>query len=197
MCYLNLSIVSALFPRFNIILYFVNPQSFSRCIFSLNILTFPFLLLLRIFHPLKNISSLSLQSRNPPPLKKQALALYHHLVRHRDSHGRQTAELFMRKPSAKMYPEYYLVIRSPIDFREISQKIKTEQVSAISLSSLLPLCRYTTKCFYMCELPWKKCESIIFQGYLKVLHCKFLGATLKSTVRCMYVRSCVLGQKKN
>jgi protein polybromo-1 len=72
-----------------------------------------------------------LKSRNTPPLKKQALALYHHLVRHRDTHGRQTAELFMRKPSAKMYPEYYIVIRSPIDFREISHKIKTEQYTSL------------------------------------------------------------------
>ena len=34
----------------------------------------------------------------------------------------------MKKPSAKQYPEYYVVIRSPIDFREIVQKIKQEQV---------------------------------------------------------------------
>ena len=138
------------FSSFSTFLYILQIPHLSLFVFSLSI--FQPSLFFCYYHPLKNISSLSLslQSRNPPPLKKQALALYHHLVRHRDSHGRQTAELFMRKPSAKMYPEYYLVIRSPIDFREISLKIKTEQVSAISLSSLLPLCRYTAKCFYIC-----------------------------------------------
>ena len=68
------------------------------------------------------------QSRSRPPLKKKALALYRHLVNHVDSQGRLTAELFMKKPSAKAYPEYYVVIKNPIDFREIAQKIKQDQV---------------------------------------------------------------------
>ena len=59
---------------------------------------------------------------------KQMLSLYQHLVHHTDSQGRLTAELFMKKPSAKQYPEYYLVIQSPIDFREILQKMKQDQV---------------------------------------------------------------------
>ena len=69
-----------------------------------------------------------IQSRHPPPLKRRLMALYWHLVSHTDSSGRLTSELFMIKPSAKAYPEYYLVIQNPIDFREIGQRIKTEQV---------------------------------------------------------------------
>ena len=34
----------------------------------------------------------------------------------------------MKRPSAKLYPEYYIVIKRPIDFKEMYAKIKSLQV---------------------------------------------------------------------
>ncbi len=54
----------------------------------------------------------------------------------------------MRRPSPKLYPEYYIVINKPIDFREISRKIKEENVSSndpLSLPSI-PLSFFPLLC---------------------------------------------------
>lgn len=53
------------------------------------------------------------------------------LVSKTDSEGRVVSELFMKRPSAKQYPEYYIVINKPIDLKEIFGKIKSEQVSVL------------------------------------------------------------------
>ena len=66
-----------------------------------------------------------------PSLKKCLQALYRTLVSKTDKDGRIVSELFLRKPSAKMYPEYYIVIKKPIDLREIAGKVKSEQVSLL------------------------------------------------------------------
>ena len=56
------------------------------------------------------------------------MAIYRTLVTKTDEDGRLLCELFMRRPSPKVYPEYYLVIKEPIDFREILHRIRTVQV---------------------------------------------------------------------
>ena len=56
------------------------------------------------------------------------MAIYRTLVTKTDEDGRLLCELFMRRPSPKVYPEYYLVIKEPIDFREILHRIRTAQV---------------------------------------------------------------------
>ena len=66
--------------------------------------------------------------KGTPPLKKCLQTLYQTLVSKTDAEGRSVAEMFRRKPSAKMYPEYYIVVSRPIDLKEISAKIKSEQV---------------------------------------------------------------------
>ena len=67
-----------------------------------------------------------------PKLKKLLLALYRVLVNAETDDGRSISELFMRRPSPKLYPEYYIVIAKPIDFKEISKKIRDDQVSFCS-----------------------------------------------------------------
>ena len=52
------------------------------------------------------------------------MALYRSLVNKTDSQGRVLSELFKRRPSHKLYPEYYMVIKEPIDLKEILGKIK-------------------------------------------------------------------------
>ncbi|XP_019864490.1 PREDICTED: protein polybromo-1-like [Amphimedon queenslandica] len=67
-----------------------------------------------------------LKSKSPPSLKKVLLALYRKITRATDKEGRVMSELFMKRPSAKLYPEYYIVIKTPIDFKEIYRKIKKD-----------------------------------------------------------------------
>ena len=43
-----------------------------------------------------------------------------------DDDGRFLCELFMKRPSASMYPQYYMVIKNPIDLKEILQKVRSE-----------------------------------------------------------------------
>ena len=73
-------------------------------------------------------SSSSFQAKSCPSLKKQLQAIYQALVAKTDSDGRVVSELFVKRPSAKQYPEYYIVIQKPIDLKEILAKIKSEQV---------------------------------------------------------------------
>ena len=67
------------------------------------------------------------------------------MVAKTDSDGRSICELFMRKPSAKVYPEYYVVIKQPIDLREIYQKIRNNQVHLFIVHVYI-LGRYRTFC---------------------------------------------------
>ena len=54
------------------------------------------------------------------------MAIYRSLVTKMDAGGRVLCELFMKRPSASMYPQYYLVIKNPIDLKEIMHKIRSE-----------------------------------------------------------------------
>lgn len=65
------------------------------------------------------------------------MALYRTLIKATDDGGRVISELFMKRPSSKLYPEYYIVISNPIDFREIANKIKSNQVSNVYSSNYI------------------------------------------------------------
>ena len=67
-----------------------------------------------------------LKMKRPPILKKKLMAIYRSLVTKTDNNGRFLCELFMKRPSASMYPQYYVVIKNPIDLKEILQKIRSE-----------------------------------------------------------------------
>jgi protein polybromo-1 len=67
-----------------------------------------------------------LKIKKPPVLKKKLMAIYRSVVTKMDDDGRFLCELFMKRPSATMYPQYYLVIKNPIDLKEILQKIRSE-----------------------------------------------------------------------
>ena len=67
-----------------------------------------------------------LKIKRPPVLKKKLMAIYRSLVSKTDSSGRFLCELFMKRPSAAVYPQYYLVIKKPIDLKEILQKVRSD-----------------------------------------------------------------------
>ena len=67
-----------------------------------------------------------LKTKKKPVLKKRLMAIYRSIVTKMDDDRRFLCELFMKRPSASMYPQYYLVIKNPIDLKEILQKIRSE-----------------------------------------------------------------------
>ena len=73
-----------------------------------------------------------LKTKRPPILKKKLMAIYRSLVTKTDNNGRLLCELFMKRPSASMYPQYYVVIKNPIDLKEILQKIRSEVYSKMA-----------------------------------------------------------------
>lgn len=59
------------------------------------------------------------------------MAVYQSLANKTDAQGRVLSDLFMRRPSAKLYPEYYVVIREPIDLREILGRVRCGALSSL------------------------------------------------------------------
>ena len=45
-----------------------------------------------------------------------------------DADGRVLSDIFMVRPSRKLYPEYYLVIAQPTDLKEIKGKVSSAKV---------------------------------------------------------------------
>ena len=60
------------------------------------------------------------------------MAVYRSVVGKTDLGGRVLSELFMRRPSPKLYPEYYVVISEPIDLKEILGRIRTGGFSSLA-----------------------------------------------------------------
>ncbi|RLW05270.1 hypothetical protein DV515_00005246 [Chloebia gouldiae] len=58
-------------------------------------------------------------SPNPPKLTKQMNAIIDTVINYKDSSGRQLSEVFIQLPSRKELPEYYELIRKPVDFKKI------------------------------------------------------------------------------
>ncbi|XP_046634801.1 protein polybromo-1-like isoform X2 [Daphnia pulicaria] len=59
-----------------------------------------------------------------PNLQQKLKALYEAIKEHRDLKGRQLASIFVKLPSKTEYPDYYEVIKKPIDLEKIGQKVK-------------------------------------------------------------------------
>ena len=67
-----------------------------------------------------------LKFKKQPLLKKKLMAIYRSMVTKTDDDGRFLCELFMKRPLSSMYPQYYVVIKNPIDLKEILRKIRSE-----------------------------------------------------------------------
>ena len=53
--------------------------------------------------------------------------LYETLRDYKDTKGRQLSLIFLRLPNMKEFPDYYEVIKRPIDFEKIGAKLKQGQ----------------------------------------------------------------------
>ncbi|KAM9590967.1 putative global transcription activator SNF2L2 isoform 1-T3 [Morphnus guianensis] len=71
-------------------------------------------------------------SPNPPKLTKQMNAIIDTVINYKDSSGRQLSEVFIQLPSRKELPEYYELIRKPVDFKKIKERIRNHKYRNLS-----------------------------------------------------------------
>ncbi|XP_016392804.1 probable global transcription activator SNF2L2 isoform X1 [Sinocyclocheilus rhinocerous] len=71
-------------------------------------------------------------SPNPPKLMKQMNAIIDTVINYRDASGRQLSEVFVQLPSRKELPEYYELIRKPVDFKKIKERVRSHKYRGVS-----------------------------------------------------------------
>ncbi|XP_060927167.1 LOW QUALITY PROTEIN: probable global transcription activator SNF2L2 [Limanda limanda] len=70
-------------------------------------------------------------SSNPPKLTKQMNTIIDTVINYRDGAGRQLSEVFVQLPSRKELPEYYELIRKPVDFKKIKERVRSSKYRGI------------------------------------------------------------------
>ncbi|KAG1959096.1 putative global transcription activator SNF2L2 [Pimephales promelas] len=65
---------------------------------------------------------------NPPKLTKQMNTIVDMVINYKDTLGRQISKGFVQLPSRKEVPEYYELIRKPVDFRRIRVNLNRYQL---------------------------------------------------------------------
>lgn len=72
-------------------------------------------------------------SPNPPHLTKKMKKTVEAVIKYKDSStGRQLSEVFIQLPSRKELPEYYELIRKPVDFRKIKERIRNHKYRSLN-----------------------------------------------------------------
>ena len=61
----------------------------------------------------------------------QSKELYDYILSYRNEEGRNLAEIFLVKPSKKLYPDYYLLIRYPAAFEDVTRHIEAKAYDSI------------------------------------------------------------------
>ncbi|XP_072528445.1 probable global transcription activator SNF2L2 [Salminus brasiliensis] len=69
---------------------------------------------------------------NPPKLTKQMNTLVDMVMNYKDTLGRQISKGFVQLPSRKEVPEYYELIRKPVDFRRIRERVRNHKYRCIA-----------------------------------------------------------------
>ncbi|KAF8792571.1 transcription activator BRG1-like [Argiope bruennichi] len=68
---------------------------------------------------------------NPPRLTVQMKKLLDIVIHYKDSDGRVLSEAFMHLPSKRELPDYYEVIKKPVDLRKIKNRIKEHRYRSL------------------------------------------------------------------
>lgn len=71
-------------------------------------------------------------SPNPSKLTKQMNAIVDTVINYRDASIRQLSEVFVQLPSRKELPEYYELIRKPVDFKKIKERVRNHKYRSVS-----------------------------------------------------------------
>ncbi|XP_076812065.1 SWI/SNF-related matrix-associated actin-dependent regulator of chromatin subfamily A member 4-like [Clavelina lepadiformis] len=61
---------------------------------------------------------------NPPKLTKQMTKIIEHVIKYTDSTGRRLSDPFLQLPARKELPDYYEMIKHPVDIKKIRDRIK-------------------------------------------------------------------------
>ncbi|GFG36133.1 hypothetical protein Cfor_02751 [Coptotermes formosanus] len=69
--------------------------------------------------------------KNTTVLAQKLRTLYDTIRDYKDPKGRQLSLIFLKLPSKLEYPDYYEVIKRPIDLERISQKLKSSQYESL------------------------------------------------------------------
>ncbi|XP_056443429.1 probable global transcription activator SNF2L2 [Gadus chalcogrammus] len=68
---------------------------------------------------------------NPPGLTRQLNTLVDMVINYKDGLGRQISRGFAQLPSKKEVPEYYELIRKPVDFRRIKERVRNHKYRSV------------------------------------------------------------------
>uniref|UniRef100_A0A9J7XU02 SWI/SNF related BAF chromatin remodeling complex subunit ATPase 4a n=1 Tax=Cyprinus carpio carpio TaxID=630221 RepID=A0A9J7XU02_CYPCA len=71
-------------------------------------------------------------SPNPPTLTKKMKKIVDAVIKYKDGNGRQLSNVFIQLPSRKELPEYYELIRKPVDFRKIKERIRSHKYRTLN-----------------------------------------------------------------
>ncbi|XP_061119821.1 probable global transcription activator SNF2L2 [Conger conger] len=66
-------------------------------------------------------------SPNPPKLTKHMNAIVDTVISYKDGSGRQLSKAFIQLQPRKELPEYYELIRKPVDFRKIKERVRNHK----------------------------------------------------------------------
>ncbi|KAK0150255.1 putative global transcription activator SNF2L2 [Merluccius polli] len=67
----------------------------------------------------------------PPSLTRQLNTLVDMVINYKDGLGRQISRGFAQLPSKKEVPEYYELIRKPVDFRRIKERVRNHKYRSV------------------------------------------------------------------
>ncbi|XP_051268936.1 probable global transcription activator SNF2L2 isoform X2 [Dicentrarchus labrax] len=68
---------------------------------------------------------------NPPELTRILSTLVDMVINYKDGLGRQISKGFVQLPSKKEVPEYYELIRKPVDFRRIRERVRNHKYRSV------------------------------------------------------------------
>ncbi|XP_003449674.1 probable global transcription activator SNF2L2 [Oreochromis niloticus] len=68
---------------------------------------------------------------NPPELTRTLNTLVDMVMNYKDGLGRQISKGFVQLPSKKEVPEYYELIRKPVDFRRIRERVRNHKYRSV------------------------------------------------------------------
>ncbi|KAF7217532.1 probable global transcription activator SNF2L2 isoform X1 [Nothobranchius furzeri] len=68
---------------------------------------------------------------NPPELTRTLNTLVDMVINYKDGLGRQISKGFVQLPSKKEVPEYYELIRKPVDFRRIRERVRNHKYRCV------------------------------------------------------------------
>ncbi|XP_061423760.1 transcription activator BRG1-like isoform X1 [Lethenteron reissneri] len=68
---------------------------------------------------------------NPPSLLNKMRKVLDAVLKYKDGSGRQLSQVFVQLPSRKELPEYYELIRKPVDFKKIKERIRIHKYRSL------------------------------------------------------------------